>query len=88
MAPQFGGLGLYARLAGWNSKLQRLAYQRGDEDGPTAAMEVLLGLSSLHVMVEAEAQGSTNSCAASTGNVNPQISAMLDSLRTWNINPF
>jgi hypothetical protein len=41
-------------------KLQRLAYQRGDEAGPTAAMEVLLGLSSLPVMIEAEAQGSTN----------------------------
>jgi hypothetical protein len=41
-------------------KLQRLANQRGDEDGPTAAMEFLLGLSSLHLMVEAEAQGSRN----------------------------
>jgi len=40
-------------------KLQRLAYQRGDDDGPTAAMEVLLGLSSLRVMIEAETQGLT-----------------------------
>jgi hypothetical protein len=37
----------------------RLAYQRGNEDGPTAAVEVLLRLSSLHVTTEAEAQGST-----------------------------
>lgn len=59
VTPQFGGLGLYARSAEWNS-VQRLAYQRGDDDGPTAAMEVLLGLSYLHVTTEAEAQGSTN----------------------------
>jgi len=41
-------------------KLQRLSYQRDDEGDPTTAMEVLLGLSSFHVLIEAEAQGSTN----------------------------
>jgi hypothetical protein len=60
-----------------NSKLQRLAclaVTGVTKMIPTAAMEVLLWLTPLHVMIEVEAQHGTTKCVPNSGNQNPLTS--------------
>jgi hypothetical protein len=60
----------------------------GNEDDPTAAVQVLLGLPPLHVMIEAEDQARIYRLMCSQQrNLDLQISVMQENVWTWSMNP-